>query len=46
MVAAGRWGRMAALRGAEVVDVPLAEAVGTLKTVPPALLGDAEVFFG
>jgi len=46
MVAAGRWGRMAALRGAEVVDVPLAEAVGTLKTVPAAAYADAEVFFG
>jgi len=46
MVAAGRWGRMAALRGAEVVDVPLAEAVGTLKTVPASAYSEAEVLFG
>jgi phosphofructokinase-like protein len=46
MVAEGRFGRMAALRGAEIIDVPIDEAVGTLKTVPPELFADAEVFFG
>ena len=30
----GRFGRMAALRGDTIVDVPLAEAVAELKTVP------------
>lgn len=42
----GRWGRMAALRGDKIVDVPLDEAVGELKTVPPELYELAEVFFG
>jgi hypothetical protein len=37
---------MAALRGAEIIDVPIDEAVGTLKTVSPELFADAEVFFG
>jgi ATP-dependent phosphofructokinase / diphosphate-dependent phosphofructokinase len=46
MVAAGQFGRMAALRGATVVDVPLAEAVGTLKTVPPEAYALAQIFFG
>lgn len=34
MVDEGAFGRMAALRGERVVDVPLAEAVGELRTVP------------
>jgi ATP-dependent phosphofructokinase / diphosphate-dependent phosphofructokinase len=46
MVQAGRFGRMAALRGAVVVDVPLAEAVGTLKTVPAEAYELAQIFFG
>ncbi len=46
MVAEGLWGRMAALHGDVVTDVPLAEAVGTLKTVPPAYYALAEPFFG
>jgi ATP-dependent phosphofructokinase / diphosphate-dependent phosphofructokinase len=46
MVDNGAFGRMAALRGAEITDVPIEEAVGTLKTVPPELFADAEVFFG
>ena len=37
---------MVALHGVDVVRVPLADAVGTLKTVPPARLAEAEVFFG
>jgi len=37
---------MAALHGTDVVRVPLADAVGTLKTVPPERLAEAEVFFG
>ena len=31
---AGTWGRMAAVHGDEIVDVPLADAVATRKTVP------------
>jgi 6-phosphofructokinase 1 len=40
------FGQMVALQGGEIVRVPLQEAVGTLKTVDPALYhGVAEVFF-
>jgi len=46
MVEQGAFGRMAALRGAEITDIPIDEAVGTLRTVPPELFADAEVFFG
>jgi len=46
MVDQGAFGRMAALRGAEIIDIPIDEAVGTLKTVSPELFADAEVFFG
>jgi 6-phosphofructokinase 1 len=42
----GAWGQMVALRGAEVVRVPLAEATTTLKTVRPELYAEAAVFFG
>jgi 6-phosphofructokinase 1 len=42
----GAWGRMVALHGTEIVRIPLAEAVGTLKTVEPARYAEAEVFFG
>ncbi len=42
----GDWGTMVALRGTEIVRVPLSEATTTLKTVSPALYDEAEVFFG
>jgi ATP-dependent phosphofructokinase / diphosphate-dependent phosphofructokinase len=42
----GDFGKMAALRGTEVVRVTLSEAVGTLKTLDPSLYETAEVFFG
>lgn len=42
----GRWGRMVALKGRDIVDVPLDEAVAQLKRVPEALYRVAEVFFG
>ena len=32
----GEWGRMAAVRGDEIVDVPLEEATGSLRSVPLA----------
>jgi len=35
LLAAGRFGRMVALRGTDVVDVPIAEAVGKPKRVDP-----------
>ena len=45
-VHAGGFGEMVALSGGRIVRVPLAEAVGSLKTVDPELLEVAEVFFG
>jgi 6-phosphofructokinase len=46
LVEQGGWGRMAALRGDAIVDVPLAEAVAELKMVPPELYAEAAAFFG
>jgi 6-phosphofructokinase 1 len=40
------WGTMVALRGTDIVRVTLDEAIATLKTVPPELYAEAEVFFG
>jgi 6-phosphofructokinase 1 len=37
---------MVALRGTEIVRVPIGEAVTELKTVDPELYETAEVFFG
>jgi ATP-dependent phosphofructokinase / diphosphate-dependent phosphofructokinase len=45
-VQAGEWGMMTALRGTDIVMVPLLEATKELKTVDPALYAEAEVFFG
>ena len=43
----GDFGTMVALRGDAIVRVPLADAVGELKTMDPALYHEvAEVFFG
>ncbi|MDT7706669.1 MAG: ATP-dependent phosphofructokinase / diphosphate-dependent phosphofructokinase [Pseudonocardiales bacterium] len=42
----GNWGQMAALRGTEIVMVPLAEATKELKLVDPTLYAEAEIFFG
>ena len=44
--AAGDWGVMVALRGTEIVRVPLADATTTLKTVPLEKYEEAMVFFG
>ncbi len=41
----GAWGEMVALRGGDIVRVPLAEAVATLKVVDPHLWDDASQFF-
>jgi 6-phosphofructokinase 1 len=46
MVARGEWGKMASLRGNQVVSVDLADATRELKTVDPAFFGVAKVFFG
>jgi 6-phosphofructokinase 1 len=45
-VHAGDFGAMVALRGGDIVRVPLAEATAELKLVDPALYEVAEVFFG
>jgi 6-phosphofructokinase 1 len=37
---------MVALRGTDIVTVPLAEATKELKVVDPALYAEAEGFFG
>ena len=46
LVQEGRFGRMAALQGDAIVDVPLAEATAELKTVPDDQFGVARAFFG
>jgi ATP-dependent phosphofructokinase / diphosphate-dependent phosphofructokinase len=46
LVAAGRFGMMAALHGDDIVAVPLQDAVAELKTVPPAWYDVAKAFFG
>jgi ATP-dependent phosphofructokinase / diphosphate-dependent phosphofructokinase len=45
-VEAGEWGKMTALRGTEIELVDLSAATAELKTVPPELYREAEVFFG
>ena len=46
LVAEGRFGRMVALRGDEIVDIPIAEGVARLKAVPAERFAVAEPFFG
>ena len=46
LVEEGRFGRMAALHGDAIVDVPLAEATAELKTVPDDWFEVARAFFG
>jgi 6-phosphofructokinase 1 len=46
LIAEGRFGRMAALHGDDVVDVSLAEATAELKTVPEDWYAVAKAFFG
>jgi phosphofructokinase-like protein len=45
-VAEGDYGTMMALRGKDIVRVPLIEGTGELKTVSPEEYAEAEVFFG
>jgi len=42
----GAFGTMVALRGTDIVRVPLAEATRELKLVPPERYAEAEIFFG
>jgi 6-phosphofructokinase 1 len=46
LVDEGRFGRMAALHGDDIVDVSLDEATAELKTVPPEWYDVAKAFFG
>ena len=46
LVHAGEFGTMAALKGDDVVGVPLRDAVSGLKTVPPGWYEVAKAFFG
>ncbi|WP_326612542.1 6-phosphofructokinase [Streptomyces scopuliridis] len=42
----GDYGKMVALRGTDIVRVPISEATAQLKTVRPELYDEAGVFFG
>ncbi|MFI0978692.1 6-phosphofructokinase [Streptomyces sp. NPDC021093] len=42
----GDFGTMVALQGTDIVRVPIGEATAKLKTAPPELYAEAEVFFG
>jgi ATP-dependent phosphofructokinase / diphosphate-dependent phosphofructokinase len=42
----GTFGTMMALRGTDIVRIPLAEATREVKKVPPERYAEAEVFFG
>jgi ATP-dependent phosphofructokinase / diphosphate-dependent phosphofructokinase len=46
LAAAGGWGRMISRNGQDVADVPLADATGPRKVVPPELYREAAIFFG
>jgi ATP-dependent phosphofructokinase / diphosphate-dependent phosphofructokinase len=45
-VADGAFGSMVALRGTEIVRVPISAATSELKLVPPERYAEAELFFG
>jgi 6-phosphofructokinase 1 len=45
-LAAGRNGLMVAVRGNEIVEAPLAEAIGTLNTVPRSRYDEVAMLFG
>lgn len=42
----GDFGKMVALKGTDIVRVPIADATARLKTVDPALYEEVGVFFG
>lgn len=46
LVTAGKFGYMASLKGVDVVEVPIQDAVGTLKTVDAKLYDFARTFLG
>lgn len=45
MIKAGRFGRMAALRGVKITDIPLVEVISKIKLVDDAYYEVAKVFF-
>ena len=45
-VADGAFGAMVALRGTDIIQVPIAAATSELKLVPPERYAEAELFFG
>lgn len=45
MIDKGEFGKMAALKGTEIIAVPLERAVGKLKTVPKDRFDEAKIFF-
>jgi phosphofructokinase-like protein len=42
----GDFGKMVALRGTQIVRVPIKDAIATIKTVPASLYEEAGIFFG
>lgn len=40
-----KFGRMCAMKGTEIIDIPITEAIGKLKTVDPDIYKAAQVFF-
>ena len=46
LILEGRFGRMVSLQGNKIVDVPIEQATGALKTVDMDLYGLAKIFFG
>jgi phosphofructokinase-like protein len=46
MILRERWGKMVALRGTDMIEVPFADALGQLKTVPQDRYDEARVLFG
>lgn len=45
MVNEKKFGRMCAVCGSDIIDIPLTDCIGKLKTVPPELYESAKVFF-
>jgi 6-phosphofructokinase 1 len=46
LVLEGKFGRMVSLQGNKIVDVPIEQATGTLKTIDMELYDVAKIFFG
>jgi 6-phosphofructokinase 1 len=45
MIKEGKFGRMAALRGTQIIDIPIEDAVSSIKTVDEDFYETAKVFF-